>query len=454
VLIDKLLREESFGAGFDEIVSTSRGIHFHFAPTQSTAETNNTAMAKTKTSKQDKDAKKLAKKMANGSVKPKETPEELYASATEFVEQSQPEEALKQAKKLWLQVQSGSVTDALPALSLLGEISVELGDVDSARGYFEKAVGLDPEGKVPEMMGGGAEKFLWLAQLSEEGGKASVQWFEKGAIALQAEIEALEGGRVAGLDEESLLMMRVEKKRKLANALCGIVEIYMTDLSWEEDAEARCETLITQAMTVEDETSPEVLQTLASVRLSQERKEDAQSALARSVQTWNDLDPDDPAVPDFATRVSLSRLLMEAEMEKDAMSVLQRLVTDDDQSVEAWYLGGWCQHLIAEKMKANAQLNATDDGVSKDVAASDSVDVAMKGSRNWLKMALKLYQQLEYEDERLHEHAQELVAGLDMVLGPEEADAEGGGDDEWEEWDGIDEQEGEHDDGDEEMQDL
>ncbi|RMY49118.1 hypothetical protein D0865_07682 [Hortaea werneckii] len=407
-------------------------------------------MAKTKPSKQQKEAKKSSK-MANGSAKQNETPEQLYASAIDLVEQSQPEDALRQAKKLWSQCQKGLVTEQLPALNLLGEISVELGDVDSAKQYFEQAVALDPEGKVPEAMGGGAEKFLWLAQLCEEGGKASVQWFEKGAAALQGEIEALETGNMPGMDEEGMLMLRVEKKRKLANALCGIVEVYMTDLSWEDDAEARCEALVTQAMTVEDETSPEVLQTLASVRLSQERKEDAQSALTRSLATWRHLDPEDPAIPDFANRIALSRLLMEAEMEKEAMFVLQRLVTDDDQSVEAWYLGGWCQNLIAEKLTAA--------GLSTDTPANGTDEenellIALKGSRNWLKMALKLYDLLEYEDDRLYEHAKELVVALDRDLGPEAKDAGAGEEDEWEEWDGIDEdQDQDQEDEDEEMKD-
>jgi len=407
-------------------------------------------MAKTKPSKQQKEAKKSSK-MANGSAKQNETPEQLYASAIDLVEQSQPEDALRQAKKLWSQCQNGLVTEQLPALNLLGEISVELGDVDGAKQYFEQAVVLDPEGKVPEAMGGGAEKFLWLAQLCEEGGKASVQWFEKGAAALQGEIEALETGNMPGMDEEGMLMLRVEKKRKLANALCGIVEVYMTDLSWEDDAEARCEALVTQAMTVEDETSPEVLQTLASVRLSQERKEDAQSALTRSLATWRHLDPEDPAIPDFANRIALSRLLMEAEMEKEAMFVLQRLVTDDDQSVEAWYLGGWCQNLIAEKLTAA--------GLSTDTPANGADEdnellIALKGSRNWLKMALRLYDLLEYEDDRLCEHAKELVAALDRDLGPEAKDAGAGEEDEWEEWDGIDEdQDQDQEDEDEEMKD-
>lgn len=403
-------------------------------------------MAKTRTTPSKNESKK-AKKMANGTSKSKETPEQLYAAALTLVEQSEPEDALKKAQKLWNEVQNRGVSEALPALNLLGEICVELGDVDSARTYFEKAVTLDPQGQVPETMGGGAEKFLWLAQLCEEGGKHSVEWFEKGAKALQVEIAALEGGAAPDLDEESLLMMRVEKKRKLANALCGIVEVYMTDLSWEDDAEARCENLITEALTVEDETSPEVLQTLASVRLSQERKDDARAALTRSIASWSDLEPEDPAVPDFPTQISLSRLLMEAEMEHEAMAVVNRLVQEDDQSVEAWYLGGWCQHLIAEKARASYQ---QEDNESP--SQTEYVENAQKGSRHWLKTSIKLYELFEYEDDRLYAHAKELVAGLDRVLGPEDEKA---AEEEDEEWEGIESSEEDVDvDDDAEMKDA
>ena len=405
-------------------------------------------MARTKSGQKERQAKKHAKKMANGHIKSKETPEELYAAALTLVEQSQPDEARKKAQKLWQQVQNRGVAEALPALNLLGEISVELGDVEVAKTYFEHAVALDPEGRVPETMGGGAEKFLWLAQLCEEGGKQSVEWFEKGAKALQIEISTLEGRDLSGVDEETVLFMRMEKKRKLANALCGIVEVYMTDLSWEDDAEARCENLITEAMTVEDETSPEVLQTLASVRLSQERKEDAQAALKRSIDTWRDLEPEDPAVPDFPTRISLSRLLMEAEMNGEAMDVLNRLVQEDDQSVEAWYLGGWCQHLIAEREKSTlSQSERSSNGDSDPV---QRVEAALKGSRHWLETSIKLYELLDYEDQRLLDHAKELVAGLDTVLGPDDDQAEGGEDEYGDEWDGIEDDE----EKDEEMKDV
>jgi len=48
---------------------------------------------------------------------------------------------------------------------------------------------------------------------------------------------------------------------------------------------------------------------------------------------------------------------------------------------------------------------------------------------------LKLYKKLEYEDERLKAHADELVAEMNKVLGPPVE----GADDEEDEWEGIEE---------------
>ena len=405
-------------------------------------------MAKSKPNdKAKKQARKEAKKMAPIT----ESPEQLYAAALTFIEQQQPQEALEQAQKLYQLVQNRSITEALPALNLLGEISVELGEVEAARGYFEEAVKLDPLGTVGGALADGAEKFLWLAQLAEEGGKQSVMWYEKGAQALMNEIAALESGQPIALDEEALLLVRVEKKRKLANALCGIVEVYMTDLSWEDDAETRCENLITQAMAAEDETSPEILQTLASVRLSQDKKEDAQAALQRSMSVWTELDPEDPAIPDFPTRISLSRLLMEAEMESSALDVLERLVSEDDESVEAWYLGGWCQHLLAKKAEQGDVSSAAAKITDSEHEAS--LEKLYRGSRRWLRTSLKLFELLEYEDERLKQHAEELMAGLDAMLGPVK-EGEEDVDDEWEdEWDGIEDDDNAQEGADTEMKD-
>ncbi|KAF2657536.1 TPR domain-containing protein [Lophiostoma macrostomum CBS 122681] len=376
-------------------------------------------MAKTKPQDRAQRSKKNAKNgAANETPKKKTTsPEALLVQAAALLQTSQPEEALVQAKRALglLQPTSEPTTAALPALNLLGEINVELGDPEAAREVFYAAAALDPDGVFE-----GAEKFLWLAQLNEEGGSESVRWFEKGVEVLKREIGELE----ERMKKPEVAEMLEEKKQKMANALCGIAEVYMTDLSWEEDAERRCEAAVTEALLVAPE-SPEPLQTLASIRISQTKIEDARTALGMSMELWKDLDPDDPQVPDFSTRISLSRLLMEAEMEDEAIEVLERLVGENDESVEAWYLGGWCLHLLAEKQKAAGE--------------QDTATTLQRASRDWLENCLKLYTMLEYEDDRLKEHTDELLQGLNGTLGP----ATGEEDEQWEDTDGEEDEDAE-----------
>lgn len=371
-------------------------------------------------------------KLANGSKRKKQMnsvpPEQLLAQATVHLQTSEPEEALKYALKALKTLRTKSEPSRqLPALNLLGEINVELGEIEAARQYFTQAVEIDEDGELPDTQGGGAEKFMWLAQLSEEGGLDSVRWFEKGAEVLRKQIQAILE-QDDDEDEEIELLLQ-DKRMKLANALCSIAEVYMTDLSWDdEEAEKQCNKVIEEALSIAPD-SPETLQTAASVRISQHKREEAREHLSKSLELWKDLDPEDPEVPDFPVRISLSRLLMEAEMEDEAIEVLERLIAEDDHSVEAWYQGGWCLQLIAEKQqsKANGDSSADEDAV-------DTVKELMKRSRSWLLQSLKLYRLVDYEDERLQEHALELVKSLNEVLGePDEAEEEAAAEeDDWE----------------------
>lgn len=361
-------------------------------------------MAKTKPQNQARKARKDARNgTADGARNPRTSPETLLVQAAALLQTSQPDEALVAAKRALnlLQPTAEPTLAALPALNLLGEINVELGDPDSAREAFLAAIALDAEG-----LHDGAEKFLWLAQLNEEGGAESVRWFERGLEVLKREIGELEGKILKKTEVTDAL---TEKKRKIANALCGVAEVYMTDLSWEVEAESRCEAAITEALLVAPET-PEPLQTLASIRISQMRIDDAKAALTRSMALWTDLEPDDPSIPDYSTRISLSRLLMEAEMEDEAIEVLERLIGENDESVEAWYLGGWCLNLIAEKQKANNNM--------------ERIAPLLKASRDWLENCLKLYMAFEYEDERLKAHADELLKELYDIVGTSTGDKE------------------------------
>lgn len=128
---------------------------------------------------------------------------------------------------------------------------------------------------------------------------------------------------------------------------------------------------------------------------------------------------------------------MEATMELEALGVLERLILEDDQSVEAWYLGGWCLYLLAEKQQAPSDAGVEDTPETKRHAS-------LVASREWLKQSLKLYEALQYEDERLRDHALELVQDMNKELGEDmeddsNAEDDGGDENEWEEVEESDE---------------
>jgi tetratricopeptide (TPR) repeat protein len=380
------------------------------------------AKTKPKDKKANKRDKSILNKVAASPSKlsaPHASTHELLAEATSTLQQGNIAGAVKPAKRA-LSLFSPESAEALPALNLLGQIHVELGDISVARQYFMEAAAIDEEGRIGEELGGGAEKFFWLAQLSEEGGQDSVDWFEKGATCLRLQIQELLDRKELNADTEATIE---EKRRKLAVALCGVVEVYMTDLSWEEDAEQICEALVTEA-TIVAPGFAEPWQTLANVRISQERIEDAQAALKRSLDLWKELPPENENVPDFPARVSLARLLMEADMDVEAIEVLERLVSEDDSSVEVWYLGGWGLYIMGEKQK-NGEIKAgNEDG--------ESWRISWISSRHWLNHSLKLFEQQGYEDVRLGEHAKELLASLNAEFG--EGEAAGREEEDSEEW--------------------
>lgn len=286
----------------------------------------------------------------------------------------------------------------LPALTLLAEIQLDQGDVPAATVSYKSAVAIDPTGMIPESQGGGADKFLNLAQLDETGGRSSLQWYEKAVACLEREVSALDE-KLSKSKDESLQVERIETGFKLAHALCAMCELWMTDLSFEDVAESECEKLITQAVMLAPDDA-QTLQTLASIRLSQQRIEDAQAALERSVTLWKDLPTGHPLVPEFAARIALARTLMAAGMEDVALEVCERLVGEDDQSIEAWYLGGWCQHLMAQdnetdtgddnEMKEDEEEEEDDD---ESLSAEDKKTLLLS-SREWLRNCLKLCEML------------------------------------------------------------
>ncbi|KAK6335533.1 hypothetical protein TWF696_002306 [Orbilia brochopaga] len=313
---------------------------------------------------------------------------------------------------------------SLPALELAGEINVELEDTDTAIRCFTAATELDADGSIS-----GVEKFLWLAELCEEGGEVAIRWYERAAEFLRKQVAETTG------EEKSTA------EQKLCSALCGMAELYMTDLCMQPDAEARCEAYITESLLIAP-TSPESLSTLASLRISQSKPADARAALTRSLEAWKHLPATDDRIPPYPARMSFTRLLIECELYEEAMEVLEGLQDEDDQSVDLWYLGGWCLLLIGSNLKDGA--GASDGANGQEV--EDWRDT-WAAAREWLWNCEKLYKAFEWQDVGIAEHASELLAKINSEIGEakpddEEKEDEGDEDEEWEDEDEDEEMEG------------
>ncbi|KAK9447865.1 uncharacterized protein V1518DRAFT_78655 [Limtongia smithiae] len=186
---------------------------------------------------------------------------------------------------------------------------------------------------------GGYEKFLWLGQLS--GGQDAVKWFRVGCDALRTRITR--AAEKPG-NEDEVRMLR----RKLCDALCSTVEIWMTDLCMEPEAEVTCEKLVAEALMVDD-THSESHATLASVRISQQRLADARIAVQRAWELYCDAYPDTDATPEeqvaqLGALKTLARLGLETEHSELAADASRRMLALDEDIAEAWYLLGLAQN--------------------------------------------------------------------------------------------------------------
>ena len=134
------------------------------------------------------------------------------------------------------------------------------------------------------------------------------------------------------------------------------------------------------------------------------------------------------------------RLLLEVGMEEDALEVVEGCVEGDDTCVEGWYLGGWGLYRLGEKRR-NGDVIQTERPEKKGTESEEKDDWAecWRGSIQWLRTCLKLYEQHDYEDERLREHARELIAGIESEFRGKgiklEVDEEDAGEDAWTESD-------------------
>jgi tetratricopeptide (TPR) repeat protein len=247
-------------------------------------------------------------------------------AARQLLEQADFQDSIRQLDLILKQDENN-----LAALHLLGEVLLEAGEPAKAYEVLQRCAAMDPTGQR-----GGIEKYLWLGQLA--GGHEGVAWFEKGMSGLREQLDQN--------PEDSLL------KRKMVKALCSIIEIWMTDLCMEPEAEQSCEALITEAM-MTDDGLPEAWSVLGSIRISQQRNDEAREALERSwrlFQASRDVGPED--IPSL---IRLAQSMMEMEQYELVLDVTAGVHQLDDQVGDPYYLNGLAHQLLSEQATDRAR---------------------------------------------------------------------------------------------------
>lgn len=251
---------------------------------------------------------------------------------------------------------AASIID-VQGMHLLGNALLDLGEAQQAYPVFLQCANIDPTGTV-----GGFDKFLWLGQLT--GGTDGVEWYSKGVQGIEIELARIASSSNGSPDS----VLQLALKRKIAEALCGIIEIYMTDLCMEPEAESMCEKYIGQAILIDD-SFPENWNVLGSIRISQQRDDEARQALEKSWALYQDviegtnnnnnnnnnsdsvdtLDVEE-AVPSL---IRLAQSMVELQMFEDVVDVTALLSRIDDQIADAFYLNGLAHAELAQALASS-----------------------------------------------------------------------------------------------------
>jgi tetratricopeptide (TPR) repeat protein len=196
-------------------------------------------------------------------------------------------------------------------LERMGECQVSMGDPDLAREHFVQALQLLEEQRQQQTRRQHAEEgpsssssssigfldthsslCLYIGQLSLE--REALEAYLRGIASLEQCIQQVEGGGGdGGIDIERNRPQQVQQdqsqqqqtppvggvpqlqelKQKLSQAYCNVAELYLTDLCEEETAENDCQEFLERALQIPDvdgEPLVDALQTMASLRLSQQ----------------------------------------------------------------------------------------------------------------------------------------------------------------------------------------
>lgn len=249
--------------------------------------------------------------------------------------------------------------DNLDYLQLYGELLLETNRLEDGYNVFLKCCELDPSGKH------GIEKFLYLGQII--GGHDGIEYLN---IAINQLTNQLNQFTCPAEGTEHAIQFN-HLVKKLNEALFAKIEIWMTDLCMEPEAESQCDEIINYSLSI-DNNNPETFSLLSSIRISQQRAEEAQEAVKHSWELFknkkqlldddqqeesqgddNDENENEPVknaelIELMQPLLTLTKFSIELELYDLALEILWAVQDINDQILEIYYYESLC-HLFKLK---------------------------------------------------------------------------------------------------------
>lgn len=287
--------------------------------------------------------------------------EEIVANSRALIQTSQTEEAVA-----YLGPFAEQHSDNVVFLQTYGEALLENNDLEAGFEVLSNACNSDPEALQ------GTEKFFYVGQII--GGSEGLRYLDVSLRRLEQQIKEVENHDMASIENAASYNSEADVVsflvKKMNQGIFAKIEIWMTDLCMEEEAETQCDQLITYSLNL-DSSNPEALSLLSSIRVSQLRPEDARKALSQSWDLFNSkkqrleaaanskIDQQQDAsdvgleyVELIQPLMTVARLAIELEMYELAISVASNIQDINEDALESYYFEALAQLFSAKKVYA------------------------------------------------------------------------------------------------------
>ncbi|KAI3638339.1 hypothetical protein MIR68_003950 [Amoeboaphelidium protococcarum] len=301
----------------------------------------------------------------------------MLVKAEDLLLQQEYETAILFAQPVVDQLQDGEeadITQLQSALEIRVQCEMELHQYERAIQTWLRIIEHFPDN---------FQAYLYLGQL--HAGKQSVEYIEQGIQRCQQQLIIC--------SDDSL---KLELQFYISNAYCSLVDIYMSDLCFEEDAEQRCNQYASSAIQ-SCESNPDAYMTMASLQLTIKNIDQAKQFLLKSVSLWipqdilevcNDISSQDyqlmspmSDMPQYESRSSLVRQLMECELFDVALIVIESLLGENDVDLSVLHckaLTYWSMAL--QNITVAVSENTVGDSSSVDMDESQLLELLTSGN--------------------------------------------------------------------------